>query len=466
MLRLHFYAGLLIAPFLLVAAVTGFLYAASYQIEKVVYADELTVPVPGSPNPAPLSAQVEAAVAAHPGKPVTQVWPSAEDDATTRVLLADPALGTSESLAVFVDPYTAEVRGDLVSYGSSGALPVRAWISELHRHLHLGEPGRFYSELAASWLWVVALGGLFLWLRRRRATRGPLPPVRGLLLPERGLRGRRRSLSWHGSVGIWAVLGLLFLSATGLTWSKYAGANIGELREQLRGATPAVTATVEPGGSGGGGHEGHEGHGEAHGESGHRPGAGADIGLDRLLDIAAEQRLDGPVVITVPAEENGAYVVTENDKQWPVHLDAISVHPMTGEVVDTLAFADFPVLAQLSRFGIDAHMGLFLGLPNQLLLMALATGLVVLIVLGYRMWWQRRPTRDTGFRAARPPAARGAWRKAPVHLLLPLLAVAAVVGWYLPLFGWGLLLFLAVDAVRAAVARRRDGTLAPGDRAG
>ncbi|WP_220447244.1 PepSY domain-containing protein [Nonomuraea deserti] len=34
-LRLHFYAGLLVAPFLLVAATTGFLYAASVQIEKI-----------------------------------------------------------------------------------------------------------------------------------------------------------------------------------------------------------------------------------------------------------------------------------------------------------------------------------------------------------------------------------------------------------------------------------------------
>ena len=42
----YFYAGILIAPFLLVAATTGLLYAASYQVEKVVYSHELTVPVP------------------------------------------------------------------------------------------------------------------------------------------------------------------------------------------------------------------------------------------------------------------------------------------------------------------------------------------------------------------------------------------------------------------------------------
>lgn len=62
--------------------------------------------------------------------------------------------------SVFVDPYTGEVLGTLEVYGNSGALPVRTWISMLHRHLHLGEVGRLYSELAASWLWVVASGAL------------------------------------------------------------------------------------------------------------------------------------------------------------------------------------------------------------------------------------------------------------------------------------------------------------------
>ncbi|MBF8999730.1 PepSY domain-containing protein [Vibrio nitrifigilis] len=30
----------------------------------------------------------------------------------------------------------------------------------------------------------------------------------------------------HSRIGIWISLGLLFFSATGLTWSKWAGANM------------------------------------------------------------------------------------------------------------------------------------------------------------------------------------------------------------------------------------------------
>ncbi|MGP3924090.1 PepSY-associated TM helix domain-containing protein [Streptomyces sp. 8N616] len=450
-LRLHFYAGLLVAPFLLVAAATGLLYAASFQIEKAVYAHELRVPV--GETTVPLARQVEAALDAHPDGTLTAVWPSAETGATTRVLLSDPSVDEDKSLAVFVNPYTGEVRGALESYGGSGALPFRAWVSGLHSNLNLGEPGRLYSEIAASWLWVVALGGLLLWIGRRRTARGS-GGVRGLLLPERGATGRRRTMSWHGAVGIWAVLGLVFLSATGLTWSTYAGENIDVLRTELRGATPAVTATLDGSDAGGGHGDDHSGHGDAGGHE-HAGGQGKDIGIDRVYEIAEERKLTGgPIEIAAPSEEGTAYVVKQTDKHWPVHLDAVAVHPATGEVTDELRFADHPLLAKLTRWGIDAHQGLAFGLVNQLLLMGLALGLILLIVWGYVMWWQRRPTQDRRLRFGRP-MPRGAWRRVPLPVLLPLLVAAAVAGWLIPLLGIPLAAFLAADTLIGATARRR-----------
>ncbi|MER7992268.1 PepSY domain-containing protein [Micromonospora chalcea] len=37
--------------------------------------------------------------------------------------------------------------------------------------MHLGEIGRHYSEIAASWLRVFVLDGVILWWRRRSSTR-------------------------------------------------------------------------------------------------------------------------------------------------------------------------------------------------------------------------------------------------------------------------------------------------------
>ncbi|MFJ7265733.1 PepSY-associated TM helix domain-containing protein [Streptomyces sp. NPDC099050] len=448
LLRLHFYAGVLIAPLLLVAATTGLLYAGSWQAEKILYADQLTVDRVGA-SAQPLGAQVAAAENAAPQGTVTAVWPAPEADATTRVIMESPGLAEGETLTVFVDPYTAEVRGKLTTVGD--ALPLRAWLSEFHASLHLGEFGRNYSELAASWLWVVALGGLALWIGRKRARQAGRA---ALVLPDRTATGRRKTLSWHGSVGVWIVVGLVGLSVTGLTWSRYAGENIEVLKDGLGGTTPAVAAKL-PGAPAEAGGE-HAGHGAGGGDQAAAPAPPAPvdaIGIDGAVAAARSAGVTESLRITLPAQGKG-YVVKEQDKQVPVHLDAVAVDPADGRVMDEVRFADHPLLAQLTRFGIDLHMGLTFGLANQLALAALAVLVMSMVVWGYRMWWLRRPTKERTLSAGRPQP-RGAWRKLPVTVLLPLAAATAVVGWFVPMLGISLLVFLAGDLALGFAASRR-----------
>ncbi|MGW4079341.1 PepSY-associated TM helix domain-containing protein [Streptomyces asiaticus] len=449
-LRLHFYAGVLVAPFLLVAAVTGLLYAGSFQAEKLVYGHELSVPV--GDRELPISQQVAAARKAHPEGEISAVRPSPEDGATTRVLLSGvKGVDPDHTLAVFVDPYTGKVRGALEQYGSSGALPLRTWIDEFHRDLHLGQTGRLYSELAASWLWVIALGGVVLWLSRRRKKR----TLRAVALPERAATGRKRTMSFHGAAGLWVALGLVFLSATGLTWSTYAGANVEDLRTAIGQTTPAVSATV-----GGGEHAGHHmGSGSMPGMdmggTGEKAGHTADVGLDTVLRAARAKDLDNPVEIVPPAEPGSAYVVSQIQRSWPEKQDSAAIDPASGEVTDVQRFADYPVLAKLTRWGIDLHTGNLFGLVNQIALAALALTLILLIVWGYRMWWQRGRASAFG-----RPIPRGAWRRVPLYVLIPLAAVIAVIGYYLPLLGIPLATFLAVDILMGEIARRRGTTSA------
>lgn len=157
--------------------------------------------------------------------------------------------------------------------------------------------------------------------------------------------------------------------------------------------------------------------------------------------------------MTLPVKGKG-YVVKEADKQVPVHLDSVAVDPADGRVIDELRFADYPLLAQLTRFGIDLHMGLTFGAVNQLALAALAVALMFLVFWGYRMWWLQPARRQRAFSVGRAHP-RGAWRKLPVTLLLPLAAVTAVVGWFVPMLGLSLCGFLAVDVLLGFVARRR-----------
>ena len=458
LLRLHFYAAIFVGPFILVSAASGALYAMTPQLEQIVYAEELTAP---SDGPAlPLADQVEAATAhVGDGAELAAVRPAPEPGETTRVMFAEDSLGESESRAIFVDPASTEIRGDLTVYGTSGALPLRTWLDQLHRSLHLGDVGRLYSELSASWLGVIAAAGLGLWIRRARRARR----ARDLVRPDLRAHGYRRTLSLHTSAGVWVLFGALFLSATGITWSQYGGGNIGTIREAFGFTTASVSTQLptSPGTTDGGRGGEHAGHGDggqvAEGSGGH--GAMQQAGstpteIDGVLAAGRAVNIDtGRVEILPPADADSAWVVQEIQRSYPTEVDAVAVDGATLEVVDRTDFADQDLAAKLTRWGIDLHMGTLFGLANQIVLVVIASTLVAMILWGYLMWWQRRPTR--GGRGAGRPPRRGALTRAPWWGVVLVLLGAVGIGLMLPLMGASLAAFVVLDTVHGRLTARR-----------
>ncbi|UVY84652.1 PepSY domain-containing protein [Brachybacterium sp. NBEC-018] len=459
LLRLHTLAGIVVGPFLIVVALSGALYALSTPLERVVDKHELTAP--STHAPLPLADQVAAATAYAGESDVVAVRPAPSPGDTTRVMLAGEGLGESETRGIFVDPGSGEIRGDLTVYGTSGALPLRTWIDQLHRNLHLGEAGRLYSEFAASWLGVVAVAGIGLWIARvrRPATRAAVTRPR-LRAP-----GRRRTLSWHAPAGVVLALGMLFLSATGITWSAHAGANVTALRAALDWTAPAVDTALDGSGSGSGagehaGHEGHAGHGAGMGDmdmsemdmgdmAGMDGGEDSPVLYDHVLAAARDAGIGSSQVEIRPPETPGtAWVVQEIHRSYPTRVDAVAIDPTTLEVVDRADFADYPLMAKLARWGVDLHMGTLFGLVNQLAVAAVALGIAGVVVTGYVMWWQR----GRGSRPGRVPS-RGALRAAPWWGVLAVAAAGLVIGLFLPMIGLGLLAFLVVDQVAARLPR-------------
>nr|CRL67421.1 putative iron-regulated membrane protein [Mycolicibacterium malmesburyense] len=435
---MHFYAGVFVGPFILIAAVTGLLYAVIPQIDAAVHRHQLTVDRVGEQR-LPLSDQIRAARAAHPEGVVQRIGPPAAADETTRVVLAVDDAPPDYARTVFVDPYSGEIRGALTTYGQW--LPVRAWFDELHRNLHLGAFGRNYSELAASWLWVIALVGLALWYLHRRDTR----KLGRIALPDRDKKDRRRTLSWHGAVGVWTIVALLGLSVTGITWSRYGGETVDLLQEGLNTAAPSVDTALAP--------SPHTSALDGHQHGGAPTSGGVLNGADTALHAAAGAGLRAPMWMYPPAGEGEGWQVTENKRDWPTRQDSISVDPVTGAVTDRVDFADWPFLAKLTDWAIDAHMGVLFGTPNQILLALTAIGLITIVVRGYVMWWHRRPTKGPSWAVGRPPL-RGALRGVHPATVITIVVGAAVLGWALPLFGLSLLAFVLVDLIVAAVKNR------------
>ncbi len=412
--RIHFYVGIFIAPFIAVAAFTGLLYAFTPQIEQIVYRD--TVQVEPSGEALPLAQQVSAAIDEVPDGTLAAVRPASELGAVTRISFDSPSAPEDRQLTAFVDPYSGAVLDVLPTYGEW--LPVRTWFDDLHRNLHLGDVGRVYSELAASWLWVLGLSGLALWTVRRVRRR----QLRQLVIPQRGARGRGRLMGRHGALGVWLLLGMLFLSATGLTWSQFAGCNVSAIRAQLDWTTPSVTA----------------------GSTATVPAADVPEAVEVVTASAIEAGLEGPIEV-VPGTDGAAWTASEVTRSLPLQQDSISVDPVSGEVTDRVNFDDWPLAAKLAEWGISLHMGLLFGLANQILLGLIAIGLIAMVVLGYRMWWRRRPTSPAAY--ARP---LGGAKQPSARAVFVVALIGIAVGILMPVLGASLLIFLAADTALQA----------------
>lgn len=437
LLRLHFYIGLFVGPFILVAAITGTLFVLTPQIETRLYAAQLFNDSHGTPQP--LAAQVRAAqsyIGAAPS--LFAVRPGKTDAWNTRVMFTQPGMGDSESRAVFIDPISLAVKGDLVVYGTSGTLPFRTTLDYLHRNLMLGEFGRNYSELAASWLWLGALGGLWLWFSARGRTRAG--PVRA----RRPMSARRL----HSLLGLWIVLGLVFFSATGLTWSRWAGANVNLLRAQLGWVTPSASTQLQGPAPTPDEHAEHHHHA---GMSMPMPAAGDPARFDMVQGIARAGGIDAAEIeIRPPRKPDQAWSVREVDRAWPTQVDTVAIDADRMRITSRADFADFPLIAKLIRWGVDAHMGILFGLANQILMAAFGLALTTMIVLGYVMWWRRRPAAGSGL----APLSE-AFLRLPPALRAGVLALAAALGASLPLMGISLALFLVIDVLRWRLAQGR-----------
>jgi uncharacterized iron-regulated membrane protein len=437
--RWHFWAGLIVAPFLLILSLTGAIYLFNDEINDALYPElRLVEPAPGR---VPVPAMVRAALAAHPGAASRIDLPAAPDRAA--VVFVEPTGG--EPLRVHVDPGSGRVLG-AIEYGRT----LVGWADAMHGSLTIGALGDRIVELAACWALVLLVTGLILWWPRGRWR------AAGVLWPRLAGGGRRFWRELHGPVGLWTAGLLGFLIVTGLPWAGVQGdvlqrataaAGIGypasfrthnapQSMKAALGETPwtleaAPMPLSEHRPSEHAGHAGHE-----------APPPTADAaaidGLDRVATLLAARGLTGGYRLFLPGTPTGVYTaLTYPDRpegQRTIYVDRYRFRTIGPEV----RFADYGVAGRAIELGVAIHMGNYFGRANQLLMLLPCLGIWVLTISGAAMWWTRRPRGRIG--APTPiPGAR----------LAGLAAVLVVAGIAMPLFGGSLIVLGALDlAVR------------------
>lgn len=410
--RLHAFVGIFIGPFIVIASVTGALYGASFAIENWLYSDLLTTT--GNKAHQSLALQVERAngVVGSEGK-LLAIRPASTQNETSRVLYTSESLKGSEFRTLFIDPMNLEVQGDVVTYGSSGAMPLRTTIDKLHRDLLFGDSGRWYSELAATWLWITGFSGLILYFNRRKTK------------SHQSQNPYQKLVNKHVSLGLFCLVGLLMLSITGLTWSEYAGDNIDKIRTFMDWRTPSLNRDLTQ-----------------------KINSSSLENLklfDEVLAVAKKNGIDSNKIEIRPARKiNEAWLVSEIDRSYPSQVDSVAIDPDQLSVVDKVEFSKFPIMAKLTRWGIDLHMGSLFGVVNQILLVFLSLGISFLGITGYWMWIKRN-----GWKAlkSKQNTLFKELKNQPKGNLLLLAVMLLSVGILLPVFLISLIIFMILEEV-------------------
>ena len=419
--RLHFWSALIASPFVLVACLTGLLYVFTPQIERALHGHLDTV-VPQAES-RPLDEAVAAAQNVVPENWVLHsVIPAFETDDSVRVAFTAPmqdktkggghsghggaskADGKSQFLrpnfgiparavVVYVNPYTAEVLGQLKESDRFAT-----WARKLHSSLQQGDSWRWMIELAASWTMVMLVTGVYLWW-----------PVAGQSgLPQKNAKGRIAWRQWHAFMGV--ALGLIsfVIITTGLTWSQNAGSQIKWARDATGQTPPRIPAQFKS-----------------------TVSAGAQpLTWEQAVKAIRQQAPEVAMMVMAPKGPEGVWRANQMDRGDPTKRFDLLLDAYSGEKLFYSGWAEQTAFGKATAIGIPFHRGEF-GLWNQVLLFVFGAGILFSVVSGWVMFFKRRQASS----AFLPVLLPGAWRSASpwavlggafMLLAMPVLALSAV----------------------------------------
>jgi uncharacterized iron-regulated membrane protein len=436
--RLHFWAALIASPFALLATLTGIVYVLTPQVEDALYGHlEKVAPMA---ERMPLDALVPVAQQAAPeGWVVHSLVPAYHADDSLQVAFVTPPHAKAPAKAsggghshgdhashtgggtakastflppnrgfpgraqvVFVNPYTAEVLGTMKQEERFSN-----WARKLHSNYLQNDNWRWMIELAASWLMVMLVTGVYLWWPQRKP-----------LLPQSSASGRVAWRQWHAFVGIALSVMSAVILTTGLTWSKYAGDQVKWLRDVTGQAPPRIPGHFVS----------------------QVPADGQMLSWQAAWQAAQRAAPDVSMQLMQPKGAEGVWRANQMDRSQPTLRFDVLLDAYTGAPLFYSGWDQQTTFGKATAIGIPFHRGEF-GIWNQLVLLVFGFGVLFSIITGWVMYFKRRSKGYQGL----PVLAKSAWKSVhPVayvaslalFLLMPLLALSSALVLALEGFWW------------------------------
>ncbi|WP_085582758.1 MULTISPECIES: PepSY domain-containing protein [unclassified Pseudomonas] len=384
--RWHFYAGLFVAPFMVMLALTGIIYLFKPQLDSLMYGSLLNVPA--GHHTVPADDLLQRVKGAYPQGQVTQYLPPAAAGRSAQFVVKD----AGHELNVFVDPYHGDILGE-----QDAKQNLQAVARAIHGELMIGTVGDRLIELAAGWGVVLVVSGVFLWWPRGQAA--------GILWPRLSSRGRVLWRDLHAVTGFWGAALLLVMLLSGMTWTGFWGKqyaqvwnvfpaamwdNVPTSDVEARSLNTAARQTVPWAMENtpmpmSGDHAEHM----AHGGMQHGPAAPA-VSLQAVQDIATQRNVEPGYSITLPTTATGVFTVSVFADD-PRNDATLHIDQYTGKVLADVRFEHYGAVARATEIGVMLHEGKMFGTFNQIVVLLICLMILLSAVSGVVIWWKRRP---------------------------------------------------------------------------
>ncbi|EPJ93178.1 PepSY-associated TM helix domain-containing protein [Pseudomonas psychrophila] len=428
--RWHFYAGLFVAPFMILLALTGIIYLFKPQLDSLMYDHLLNV----TPAHHSLSAdeQLNRVKAAYPQGHISQYLPPINLERSAQFVLHNGG----RELNVFINPYNGDVLGE-----QDAKLNLQAVARALHGELMIGTLGDRLVELAAGWGVVLVVSGLYLWWPRGQS-------AAGILWPRLSRRARPLWRDFHAVTGFWGAALLLFMLISGMTWTGFWGKQYADVWNQFPAAmwNNVPTSDIEARSLNtatrqtvpwalentpmpvSGAHAEHMGHGAT--PSGP---AAPGITLQDVVDTATARKVEPGYSITLPTTATGVFTVAVFADD-PRNDATLHVDQYTGQVLADVRWQHYSNVARATEMGVMLHEGKLFGSLNQIAILLVCLMILLSSISGLVIWWKRRPQGRLGVPPLRhdlPTWKTGVAIMIALAIVFPLVAASLIAVWVL-----------------------------------
>jgi uncharacterized iron-regulated membrane protein len=205
---------------------------------------------------------------------------------------------------------------------------------------------------------VLVLTGAYLWIP------SSIAHLRSVVWFRRGLPAKARDFNWHNTIGVWSVLPLILIVASGVVMS-YPWAN--DLVYRVAGEKPPARAAAPAG----------------------QPARSAPVAEAPRLDLAwsrAEHHVPGwrsiSMRLPAPGARTAAVTIDRGDGGQPQKRGTLTLDLVTGNVVRWEPFTALSAGRRLRSYLRFGHTGEAWGLPGQTVAGLASLGACVLAFTG------------------------------------------------------------------------------------